>query len=366
MAVVPRVRRRPARIGDFFSDVGSSVSDAASAVANVITHPADAANAAAGAAWTIVTHPADDAAALLTMNIDDYVTALAQVPGFSRLTPTLQDFIDGPLRDFAKSDTGSFLLNVFASAQYAALVPFLGPQFAAVAFATPGFFAGDSFSKAWVGAFADRVQQTAKVMSAGGIDLPDLNLPDVWGQLPTSVQDALTNLSQTIINQVAAVKAFLGTQTFDMLEKWTYDALAKQLQTRVDAAAYALANARGNADELAQLKTLRFDPATGDLLPTDAATHISSILQQKWQQFHTPVAPVLVASAAGSILKQRPTFFGAAGALLASQTAAAAAPVAKPAVVAAAPAPVPMPRVSELAIGVGAILRRWRGWGFVG
>jgi len=224
------------------------------------------------------------AAGIASANVDDIVDAVQKLPGGDVVSPSLRAFVDGPMRDFAKSDIGKFLLEANATANYALLVPFLGPQLAAVAFSEPSFLAGDDFSKAWANETINRIQQTAKVLSAGELDTSGLDVDTSWAQLPPDLQQKLADLTDLITSQISKATDFLHGLGLDALSQMTYDELARQLQIREDAAVAALVNVRNNAAELAAYKLLKFDPATGALIvPTGQKTFANQLTAREAQ-----------------------------------------------------------------------------------
>jgi hypothetical protein len=236
-------------LGDIFSDIADAFTGTVSAAAKDPLGFLQ--NVASGAA---------------SVNIDDLVTAVQKLPGGDTISPELRKFVDGPMRDFAKSDVGKFLLEAAATSEYATLVPFLGPQWASVAFSEPAFFAGDDFSKAWANETINRIQQTAKQLSAGELDDAGLDVDTSWAQIPPEIQGDLNDLSDTLTTQIAKAQDYLHGLGLDELSALAYDELAKQLQIREDAAVAALVAVRNNAQELAEYQLMRFDPATGALI----------------------------------------------------------------------------------------------------
>jgi hypothetical protein len=212
---------------------------------------------------TIVTHPEDDVNAIVHVKVDDVIDAIQGAPIVGGLAPDIRDFVHGPLRDFAKSEIGAMVLTG-VTMSLAAAVPFVGPQLEFLAFATPGFIAGGSFGPAWVTGYAQYIKKGVKWLSQNNVDL---SLPDL--ELPPDVAENISDFTGKLTAAVQTALDYLHTLAPDVLSSLTYDGLAKALGIRYDAAVWALANARGNANELAAVAAMNFDPATGQ--PVTAA-----------------------------------------------------------------------------------------------
>jgi hypothetical protein len=83
------------------------------------------------------------------------------------VVPGLSDLVNGPLKDFANTTAGAFVLNVIADNFAIATVSKLGPAIAAM-WAIPGVARGDSFDKALIEGTSKRLQQTAAIL---GVDV---------------------------------------------------------------------------------------------------------------------------------------------------------------------------------------------------
>ena len=206
-------------------------------------------------------------------------------------------WVGDELKQFANTPIGKIALVALASADYAAIAPFVGPQLAAITFATPGLAAGDDFAQAWTKGFIDRAQQLAS---------------DLGGQAAKS----LTDQAQAYV-------------TSALQPMW--DGLEVTLQSDLVA--------RINAGGLDWLKSeaQRWN-VTDEAVAwgTDAVTHGATSLEAQFSFDGstgavivppTPVAPVprqtatITRSKSGAALVSR---FASAGPAIATQTAAQA------------------------------------------
>lgn len=169
--------------------------------------------------------------------------AHSSVDDLSFLPSPVRDVLTGPVRDFAKSDVGMVVFRAMSTAGYFGLVPLLGPQLAAIAFAWPGLLRGDDFDKAWVTEFSWRLDKTAEV---GGAEL-QLELQNQFARV------------------VDGLRAKLAVGDTAILE-WSVAEVARYFEVREDAAAEALALVK-RAPEL--LEAFDFDPRTGRGVPRD-------------------------------------------------------------------------------------------------
>lgn len=157
------------------------------------------------------------------------------VSGAVNLVPGLNNLINGPLRDFANTPTGSFILNVIADNFAIATVSKLGPAIAAM-WAIPGVARGDSFDKAIIEGTSQRLQQTAAIL---GVDVG----PVITAQL--------TGLTQQLVDQYG-----IG-QVLPSIED-----IANQFGVRQDIAAFA----KAQLEHLPMPSLDMFDVATGKYL----------------------------------------------------------------------------------------------------
>jgi hypothetical protein len=227
-------RGRASVLGDFFADVG-----------------------------TIIAHPADDVDVIVHLRVDDVIDAIQGAPIVGGLAPDVRSFVHGPLRDFAKSPLGAIVLTSVTMGAAAAL-PFLGPQLAFFAYATPGFIEGGSFGQSWLAGYVDYIKRGVKFLSQNQVDL---GLPDI--DIPPELAQEFADYSQKIQDGVKTAVDYLHGLAPDVLSGLTYDGLVAKLGIRYDSAVWALANARGNMAELLAAEAMHFDPATG--LPISAA-----------------------------------------------------------------------------------------------
>lgn len=216
---------------------------------------------------TIITHPADDVNAIVNVRLDDMIDAMQGAPIVGGLAPDVRAFVHGPLRDFAKTELGAMVLTGVSVGLIAAL-PFVGPQLSFFAYATPGFISGGSFGPAWVAGYAQFLRKGVKFLTQNSVDL---GLPDI--DLPPEVEQQISDYTQKLQDGVKAGIDFLHSLAPGVLANMTYDELAKDLGIRFDSAVWALANARGNMEELAAAAAMNFDPTTGNLI-TAAQAHL--------------------------------------------------------------------------------------------
>jgi len=130
---------------DNYTDAAGKV---ASTAVDVVTHPADTASGA----WHVITHPSD--------SISDFgnalVDALHAIPGM--------DEAGELLKDFAKTEFGTWCLRIMATFGYYVMSPYLGAQLAAIAFALPGVVKAEPFTQAWIQETIDRTIKTANIL----------------------------------------------------------------------------------------------------------------------------------------------------------------------------------------------------------
>lgn len=170
----------------------------------------------------------------------------------SSIVDKVGDIIPGPLKDafskFADTGIGHVVLFVASGGAYSALVPALGPQLAAVAFALPGMAKGDNFMKAWMEGFVERVTLLIKYFISTGI--PQDQAADMAAQATQSDMDK----AQKYVDQIGGVAKLAGMD---------FQTLAAKAGIREDMAAEYLANANGN---LSLPQSYKWDPATGKSL----------------------------------------------------------------------------------------------------
>lgn len=133
--------------------------------------------------------------------VDSLVSTVGDVPGVS--------WAGEQLRDFASTSVGQWFLRIVASSVTGALVPYVGPQLASIAFAIPGLAKGDTFASAWTQEEIWRIEQTAQILagsvaqqlSAAALAELQPYLDQLQGlstQLETSVQQILADAGGTI------------------------------------------------------------------------------------------------------------------------------------------------------------------------
>ncbi|MGE3519932.1 MAG: hypothetical protein AB7J63_13355 [Vicinamibacterales bacterium] len=142
----------------------------------------------------------------------------------------LQEVVDGPLRDWARTEWGATILRAMATSLSAGLAPTLGPQLASVAFALPGIARGEPFDEAYWKEFAWRVEKTIEIagpfigerlgneLRAGVESLryraqeafPDLPVDQAIRHLGIAVEDLARELG--IREDMAAAAVSLGTR----------------------------------------------------------------------------------------------------------------------------------------------------------
>jgi len=272
---------------DFANAIGSAVSGAVGALGDALKDP--------GAALQAIQNGA------LSLTTDDLVTFTQKLPGLNFFSPTLRDFVDGPLRDFAKSDAGKFFLQANATADFYLLAPIVGPQLASIAFAEPSFFTGDELGQSFAKETINRFQQAAKYLSANSIDVPDVDTS--WAQIPPELQQQIASLTDTMTSQLDTANQYVEQFGAPDLEQLTVEEVSKRLGIREDVAALALAKAKGTLAALEELQNDVFDPSTGELLPSGTSAQASAIL-----------AKLKVPVRAGAVTSSTSSAAGAAGA----------------------------------------------------
>lgn len=140
----------------------------------------------------------------------------------------LQGVIDGPMRDWARTEWGATILRAMATSLSGGLAPIVGPQLASVAFALPGIARGEPFDEAYWKEFTWRVEKTIEIagpligerlgneLKAGVESLrhraqgafPDLPLDQAIRQLGVAVEDLAQELG--LREDMAAAAVSLG------------------------------------------------------------------------------------------------------------------------------------------------------------
>lgn len=87
---------------------------------------------------------------------------LEEIPMAPELYDALTSVVTGPMRDFAKTDFGMTVFRAMSTMLHGAAAVYLGPQVAALAFATPGLVRGEDFWTAWMKELAWRAEKTAE------------------------------------------------------------------------------------------------------------------------------------------------------------------------------------------------------------
>lgn len=160
------------------------------------------------------------------------VDVVTSIPGI--------DFASEQLVDFAKTGVGKTVLKALASSLHGVMAPILGPQLATIAWAAPGLFRGETFSKAWFSEFSERVNQTAAILGA-----------DFAAQMVPGLAEA--------IDKISVVGADAGEQAWQI-------AIRLAIPSE-EATAWAMRAAKERMDLYIDRI---FDPATGkDLGVTD-------------------------------------------------------------------------------------------------
>jgi hypothetical protein len=275
---------------------------------------------AAGSIFDAVSDVADAVGDVATSAVD----VLHKIPGVDQLGDAFKQ-VGHSVEDFARTDFGATLLRAASTAQYAFLAPYLGPQLAGVAFATPGVLKGDAVGKALVDETLWRVSTAANILSAGqGGDAVK-----AWGEkLSGQVGTGIRAVADQLIKAGAYLKLPNGvnipTPDFSRLaSQLDPRALAKRLGIREDMAQLAIDQVRGGAPSFARPAAppirvgqyvipaqparpgLVFDPLTGRLIsavkrspPMSAASQAKKIQdRENWARRYATIFAGLKKSA---------------------------------------------------------------------
>jgi hypothetical protein len=104
---------------------------------------------------------------VVTSVADTSVDVLKSVPGGAELAGAVDDFMTGPMRDFAKTPAGMLIWRAAAGALYGPLAWQIGPQVASFMFALPGLARGQDFADAWFDEVRYRAETTAEILAPG-------------------------------------------------------------------------------------------------------------------------------------------------------------------------------------------------------
>lgn len=96
---------------------------------------------------------------------DVFSDVAEEIPMAPELAGALKDVVNGPLRDFARSDLGMTVLRAMSTTIYGPFAWAAGPQIAALAFAVPGLARGEDFWTAWLSELQWRGQKTAEIVA---------------------------------------------------------------------------------------------------------------------------------------------------------------------------------------------------------
>lgn len=182
-------------------------------VIKAIAHPADT----VASTWHAMTHPLDSAEAVANAVIE----TIHLVPGV--------DWAGDRLKDFANTSFGKTCLQIVATYGYYVLTPYLGSFYSSIAFAAPGVFKGDRFTRAWVSETTWRLAETIKVLSANYLDYSKLN---VKGLADEEFQKALQKLGDTGIAQHLKSELNRGVTG---LAGWAETKVTSELKSRLEA-----------------------------------------------------------------------------------------------------------------------------------
>lgn len=148
------------------------------------------------------------------------------------------------LKGFAESEAGKTFFRAVATGGYFALVPFLGPQLASVAFAFPGLIRGEPFDQAYLTELMWRMETTAKILGA-----------DIQQKFSEELSRVLTLLHRDID---AGHPEVTKLPIAELSKRY---ALPGATPVREDVIAYAVALLRRSLEWLQNLGD--FDPKTG-------------------------------------------------------------------------------------------------------
>jgi hypothetical protein len=228
---------------------------------------------------------------------DAWDVVTSAVSGVESVIP---DFAKDAFNKFANTAIGHVVLFAISGSAFAALVPSVGPQLAAVAFALPGMAKGDNFMKAWTDGFMERITLLINYFAGGGGTTSGAAAQakqDATSKMglpadPASTAAATQQVANLASDQMAKLTAYVASIGGpDKLGNIDFQTLAQRAGVREDFAAQYLANAVGN---LTLPKSYSFDPATGK-----ATGKILLSVQDKARLIAASVVPQYATSAVG-------------------------------------------------------------------
>lgn len=191
------------------------------------------------------------------------------------LTDLATSIVDGPLRWFANTPVGWYMLNVVTAGISAGLLSAAAADGFNIAltiasieiYALPGLLAGDDSGKAWAMGFAWRIDNFMRLVSAGYINLDDIGVnSDTVNEVlaaADTVEDAAHQIAAwvaTLFNEaVAYLKAYLVAAAAMIPDTDAEVTALKSAGVSLNDAKYTVAANRAVAAEIANVSGLRED-----------------------------------------------------------------------------------------------------------
>lgn len=193
----------------------------------------------------------DDVAHAVTSVVSGAVDVLADIPMAPELYGALASVVNGPLRDFARTEYGQMVLRAIASSVYGGAALAVGPQLASLAFAIPAVANGEDVWTGWASEVQWRAEKSLQILSAGQADV----------QIPTP---AIVNEARELVDESG-----MGP----IVDRGLHE-LASRLGVSDWQALFALGISEGlsAAEAMARFGVRRedFDPVSGALLRVGA------------------------------------------------------------------------------------------------
>lgn len=112
-----------------------------------------------------------------TDRLDDLWDKVDDLPGFKQLGNVTKDFVQGPLRDFAKANpVGPTVLRAFTSMLMQGAGALAGPWAMMMTATLPGLAKGQNIEQAFISENAYRVTEAVKILTAGQLNVEAMKL----------------------------------------------------------------------------------------------------------------------------------------------------------------------------------------------
>jgi len=211
-----------------------------------------------------ITDPLEDIGSSIIDRLGDVVRVIPGsewvIQGVNTVTGPIGDFVEGPLRDFAKTAVGETIIRAFSvMVGYGlAVLPVVGYTLSFLTWSIPGLARGEEFDTAMVNEFSYRVDKVVQYF-AGDVG------KQANAELKQYYNDLMSEQLQNAIESIDVTAKSMGISPNQWLAQtgMTPKRLAAELGIREDVAAYGIEWFRGQSKAALEAIKNQYDIKTG-------------------------------------------------------------------------------------------------------